>query len=284
MWSVCGLGGRRTLRVVHAHVLWIQVFLSAALWGAQTTSSPDPLTHQLEPFLAQLQLAVQSGDRNTVAGMIRYPITISIGGLRVPFADASSVLSRYDDLFNPPLRESIARATVRPQPGRTPVTVAPDRFLIGNNDVVIAPVEGVLRITGIVVPEFVDTGVAPNPLATDGIRRIPRPPEPRRIAIRVGSRPTQIPGLLARDATDVFILYLPKGKLAGVRLERVPPGTAAIRVVHARTGALLGARTSADGRFVSGRPQENADYRIEVRRGVTGDDAPLPYMLSLTLR
>ena len=277
MWSVCGLGGRRTLRGVRAHAVWIQLLLLAAIATAQSPS-------EFESFLLQLQRAVQADDRAAVAAMIRYPITISIGGLRVPFTDAASVLSRYDDLFNPPLRDSIARATVRAQPGRTLVTVAPDRFVIGTNNIVIMPIDGSLRVTGIVVPEFVDTDITSTDPPAAALRRGARTQEPRRIAIRVGSRPTQIPGLLARNATDTFILYLPKGQLAGVRLERVPPGAAAIRVVHAVTGAPLGSRPSADGRFVSGRPAEGADYRIEVRRGATDDDQPLPYMLSLSLR
>lgn len=272
------MGGRRTLRRVRAHALLIQVLLSAVITTAQSPS-------EFESFLLQLQRAVQADDRPTVAGMIRYPITVSIGGgLRVPLADAGSFLTRYDDVFNQPLRDSIARAAVRPEPGRTLVTIAPDRFIIGTNDLVITSIDGVLRITGIVVPKFVDSGTTSTAQPTDVLRRNARPQEPRRIAIRVGSRPTQIPGLLARNATDIFILYLPKGQLAGVRLERVPPGAAAIRVVNARTGAPLGARTSADGRFVSGRPAEGADYRIEVRRGATDEEAPLPYMLSLTLR
>ena len=284
MWSVCGLGGRRTRRVVRAHALCLQVWLMGTITIAQSPGPPVAPATQLDAFLTQLQVAVQSDDRNAVAAMIRYPVTISIGGLRVPFADAASVIGRYDDLFNAPLRDSIARATARPQPGRTPVTVTTDRFLIGNSEVEITAVDGVLRITGIVVPEFVESGVTSNATPADALRRNTRTQEPRRIAIRVGSRPTQIPGLLARNATDIFILFLPKGQLAGVRVERVPPGAAAIRVVHARTGAPLGARTSGDGRFVSGRPPEGADYRIEVRRGATEDETPLPYMLSLTLR
>ena len=82
----------------------------------------------------------------------------------------------------------------------------------------------------------------------------------------------------------MLILYLPKGRLASVRLERVPVGAAVIRVVHATTGAPLAARPSVDGRFVSGRPSENGDYRIEVRRTDKTDEAHLPYMLSLSLK
>ena len=142
--------------------------------------------------------------------------------------------------------------------------------------------EGQLRITAITVPPFASGGSAAAP--ADAPTGTARKQEPRRVAIRVGPRPTQIPGLLARDATDSLILYLPKGRLASVRLERVPVGAAVIRVVHAATGTPLVARTSADGRFISGRPSENGDYRIEVRRTDKTDEAHLPYMLSLSLR
>lgn len=254
------------------------VCATLATASAQSPAQGDAATSQLEAFLQQLQRASQSDDRVAVVEMMRYPIAVSIGGLRVPFADAASVLSRYDDIFNPPLRDAIARATVRE------LTIMPDRFVIGTNEVVIAHVGGRLRITGIAVPVFIESSGTPTVPRVDTSARDARTQEPRRIAIRVGPRPTQIAGLLARDAIDTFILYLPKGQLAGVRLERVPAGAAAIRVVHARTGTALGSRTSADGRFVSGRPAEGADYRIEVRRTGNDDESPLPYMLSLTLR
>ena len=43
--------------------------------------------------------------------MIRYPIIVGIGGLRVPFADAAGLLARYDDIFTPALRDAIARGS-----------------------------------------------------------------------------------------------------------------------------------------------------------------------------
>jgi hypothetical protein len=224
-------------------------------------------TPGVEAFLAQLQRASQADDRNAIAALIRYPITVSIGGLRVPFADAASFLERYDDIFNPPLRDAIARGSA-----------------IDTDFIVIAPVEGQLRITSITVPQLAAGGSAAVVPPVDGAKDTARKQEPRRIAIRVGPRPTQIPGLLARDGTDVHILFLPRGRLAGIRLERVPAGLAVIRVVHARTGAPLDARPSANGRFVSGRPSEDGDYRIEVRATGAWDAGHLPYMLSLTLR
>lgn len=232
----------------------------ASLWAA---SLPAHAQTPFETFLAQLQRASQANDRHAIAGMIRYPIAIAIGGVRVPFNDAAALLARYDDIFTPELRGSIAR---------------------GTDDVVIQEVDGQLRITSISVPPFAEGSTGPAQAAADtnpGV--VTRKPDTRRVAIRVGPRPTQIPGTLVRDTVDTFVLYLPKGKLASVRLERVPPGAAAIRVVHVRTGTPLGARVSADGRFVSGRPTEDGDYRIEVRR-LNNDDGHLPYMLSLTLR
>jgi hypothetical protein len=231
----------------------------AAIGRAQTPG--------IDAFLAQLQRASQANDRNAIAALIRYPIIISIGGLRVPFADASSFLERYDDIFNPPLRDAIARGSV-----------------LETEFIVVAPVEGQLRITSITVPHLAGGANAAVVPPVDAPESTARKQETRRIAIRVGPRPTRIPGLLARDATDSLMLFLPKGKLASVRLERVRAGAAVIQVVHARTGAPLGARVSANGRFVSGRPPEDGDYRIDVRRTDNADEVPLPYMLSLSLR
>ena len=219
---------------------------------------------QLDTFVGQLQRASQSNDRTAIAAMIRFPLMISIGGgIRIPIADAATFLARYDDIFTAELRDRIAR---------------------GTDDVVIQQVDGELRITSIAVPG--PTGAA-GPAATVPVEPksgdVVRKPDTRRIAIRIGPRPTQVPGTLSGDAVDTFVVYLPKGKLASVRLERVPAGAAAIRVVHARTGARLSARSAADARFVSGRSSEGGDYRIEVRR-VGSDAGHLPYMLSLSLR
>jgi len=233
----------------------------------QSSSAPAP---QLDAFLLELQRAIAADERDAVAAMMRYPITMSIGGLRVPFGDTASVLDRYDDIFNPPLRDAIARASAATYLGA---------------GIVIEPAGGRLRITSIVVPHFTDGHNASTAAPVDASRSAAaRKQEPRRVAIRVGPRPTQVPGLLARGATDSIILFLPKGKLAAIRLERVPAGAAVVRVVHATTGAPLSARVSTDGRFVSGRPAEDGDYRVDVQRIENVDEAHLPYMLSLSLR
>ena len=235
----------------------------------EAQSSPADTT-RLVTFLSQLQRASAADDRGGVAALLRYPITISIGGLRVPFSDAASVIARYDDIFNPTLRDAIANASVS------------QNVVVGANDIVIAEVDGQLRITGITVPhDTTSTASTGSAGTTPGSER---KPEPRRVSIRVGPRPTQVAGLLARNTTDSWMLFLPKGTLASVRLERAPVGTAVIRVIHARTGMPLSARAAGDARFVSGRAPADADYRIDVQHTGNGEDAHIPYMLSVSFR
>lgn len=235
------------------------------------TLSLSAQTPGIQSFLSELQRASAAGDAAAIAAMVEYPIAISIGGLRVPFGNAAEFVERYDDIFNEPLRRSIARASVS------------NGTLTGTTDIVIADVRGRMRITAITVPQQTDGTVAVEALSRGGTVTAERQ-EPRRVVIRVGPRPTQIPGLLGADAIDSLIVYLPKGRVAGVRLERIPVGAAVLRVVHARSGTPLATRASTDGRYTSGAPVESADYRIDVRRTGLRDQGPLPYMVSLTLR
>src|SRR5688572_7821525 len=116
------------------------VLALAARIDAQSPASTAPDPRQLEIFLAQLQRASLADDSQSIAAMIRYPITVTIGGLRVPFADATAFLQRYDDIFNPTLRDAIARASV----SRGAVA--------GTNAIVITEVNGQLRVTSIRMP------------------------------------------------------------------------------------------------------------------------------------
>jgi hypothetical protein len=109
------------------------------------------------------------------------------------------------------------------------------------------------------------------------------PAEPRRLGIRVGPKPTQVAGSLAIDVIDSYLVFVPKGQTLGVQLQRVAAGAAVIRVVHGGTGAPLNPMM-VEGRSVSGTATDGADYRIEVRRLSDQDAAPLPYLLSFTLR
>ena len=246
-----------------------RVLVVAAVWlvcvSAVEAQSPA------ETFLAELQTALRNNDRAAVAARVRYPVTVTIAGLRVPFADSGALLARYDDIFTPALVETIARA------GTPALTGEP--IVIGNYNLVIQRIGEQWKIIAIAVPP-------PEPDSTTSETR-PRgsPAEgPTRVGIRGGPRPTQFPGALFRGATDIYVLWVPKGRVLEVRLNRVQGRSALIRVVHAKTGAPFNPRITGAARVVTGIAPESADYLIEVRREESGDSAPLPYMVSLSLK
>ncbi|RPI54984.1 MAG: hypothetical protein EHM55_09255 [Acidobacteria bacterium] len=226
----------------------------------------------IQPFLTELDRALQSADRAAVAASVRYPIVVSIGGIRVPFRDAKTLLDRYDEIFTPELREVVAR-------GPAAAVETPDGFLLGNNVLAIAQVGGQLKITAVVVPPaepVPESSSSPSSLRTGGSR------EPRRISLRAGPRPTRFAGLLPPGAADSYVFFVSKGQLLEVRVERVR-GEAVVRVVNAATGAPLNPRVAQGALLVSGRAQASADYRIEVQRTSPGD-SDLPYMLAVSMR
>jgi hypothetical protein len=234
-----------------------------------------------EPFLAELQTALRSGDRAAVVARIQYPITVRIAGLRVPFADSAALLARYDDIFTPTLIDTIARV-------RAP-TVKDDSMVLANYNLVIQRIDQQWKITAIAVPpaEPAEQGGGAHktdPTDAANTARSTRPQAPTRVGIRSGPRPTQFPGSLLPGATDVYLLWVPKGRVLEVRLDRVQGRAALVRVVHAKTGAPFNPRLAGGARVVAGVAPESADYRIEVRRAEGADSAPLPYMVSLTLR
>ena len=231
----------------------------------------------LEAFLAGLQQAVASGDREAVAAMMRYPLTVSIAGagLRVPVNGPADFVARYDDIVTESLRDEIARASILPQPGRTQVDVTPAGLSIGSNLVVVERAAGRLQVVSIAVPQFESAGAAAT---TPAMHQ-----EPRRVSIRVGPKPTQVAGSLAVDIIDSYLVFVPKGQTLAVQLQRVPAGAAVIRVAREGTGAPLNPKT-IEGRSVSGMATDGGNYRIEVRRLSDQDAALLPYVLSLTLR
>jgi len=59
---------------------------------------------------AMLQRAVAAGDRSTVAGMVRFPIWVRIGGTRVQLASEERFLKVYDRVFEGTFTDRIAEA------------------------------------------------------------------------------------------------------------------------------------------------------------------------------
>ncbi len=219
----------------------------------------------VQPFLFELTRDLQGDNRSAVASRVRYPVVVSIGGLRVPFQDPGALLERYDEIFTRELRDLLARAP--------DVVETPDGFAVATNLLTIVRVGAELRIGGIVVP----------PAETGAGTVSPR--EPRRIGLRAGPNPTRFAGLLPSGAADAYVVFVPKGQLLDVRLERVR-GEALVRVARADTGAPLNPRVARGALVVAGRAAADGDYRIDVERveRTSVGDADLPYTLAVSMR
>jgi hypothetical protein len=223
----------------------------------------------VETFLAELNRALQAGDRAAVAAAVHYPLVVSIAaGVRVPFSSASALLERFDEVFTPELRTAVAS-------GATAVVETPEGFILPNQTVTIARVGGQLRISRIVVPP----ASADDASSTATSRVAPR--GPRRIGVRAGPKPSQFAGSLAAGGTDWYVVFVQRGQLLDVRLQR-GRDEAIVRVVNAATGVPVASGAKA-AFVVTARAAASADYRIEVQRTSSGD-APLPYMLSVRVR
>ena len=80
-------------------------------------------------FLAQLQTAVQSNDKDKIAGMISYPLNVIRGGKRARIRDKQTFLARYDNIFDEHIRQTILKQSARCLFGNA------NGEMIGNGDV-----------------------------------------------------------------------------------------------------------------------------------------------------
>jgi hypothetical protein len=74
--------------------------------GAKTATSA-------RAFLAQLQAAVQSNNKEQVAGMISYPVLIMRDGKRTRIPRKEAFLASYERIFTTPVRDAILHQTAQ---------------------------------------------------------------------------------------------------------------------------------------------------------------------------
>jgi hypothetical protein len=74
--------------------------------GAKTATSA-------RAFLAQLQAAVQSNNKQQVAGMISYPLLIMRDGKRTRIPRKEAFLASYERIFTTPVRDAVLHQTAQ---------------------------------------------------------------------------------------------------------------------------------------------------------------------------
>src|SRR5438477_8770081 len=103
-------------------------------------------------FLRELQRAVGRDDRAAVSALVRYPLTVFAGGVRIPISDAASLRQNYEVVFSPALKRLIAQATVSGRQSSTsaaPIVITGDFATIGVDAVRIEHIGEALKITRI---------------------------------------------------------------------------------------------------------------------------------------
>ena len=222
----------------------------------------------LPQFVSALQQAVARNNRPAVAAMMRYPLTVTAGGLQIPASDAKAFVSLYDTVMSPALRQVIGRARV---PAEGKPAAAAVRSAGGGitfeNAVTIAPVGSGFRVTSLTVP------MAPQ-------SKSPGEPIERQLTFRVG-QPTQLSGTLTPGGRDRFVFYAVRGALVDARLSGIPGRSALLRVVEASPGKAVDVRADAGTRVWTGRVSADGSYRIEVVRQPDTGNEPMIYTLSV---
>jgi len=250
-------------------LLFLPLFVSGP-WG-QSPIAAASQGQSLTAFVQSLQQAVSRNDRRAVAGMVRYPLDVTAGGLQIPVTDADAFVKLYDTIVSPAVKQVIARARV-PADGQTPPGVlrTSNGGIAFENAVTIAPVDGAFRIVRLAVP----TGPASRP---------PGEPIERHLTFRA-TQPTQVSGTLVPGGRDRFVFYARRGAFVEIRLSGVPGKTVLVRLLEVSTGTPVDARADTGTRVWTGRVSSDGNYRIEVVRQPDSGKEPLIYTMAVAVK
>ena len=252
--------------------------LTAALSVAPPAAAQRPSARAGVPppevvdFVTTLHRAAASGDRRSFAGLVRFPITVTAGGVTIPVADATAFQRYYDTVITDSLVAAIARAHAALGGGEraaNDLRLSADGIFIGGQTVHAAFVDGRFKVVRLTVPSL-ERGW-----------RAARPGEQRMYLQRLG--PTRASGALARGESEAYVVSVLKGQLLTMRLTEVRGDDVVARLLDSASGAPLDARADAGVRAWTGRIKSDGFVRIEVsRRGGAG--AALGYLLAVDAR
>jgi hypothetical protein len=280
-------GGDRAAVVILATALLI---VSATGAHAQSRYSAAGIADDrlVESFIAGLQKALARDDRDAVAGMVQYPLSVMAGGLRLPVRQPSDLLEYYDTIFTADLKAIVARADSRASKPDGTIAVSPGGLVLGDGAIVVQLVGDTLKLTAIRVP------LAPGPEAASpeagepsharhGARAAPAR-KPTHIRAGTKEAPARLSGTLRQGQTDVYVVWARQHQLLDVRIEGVRGRAIVVRVLDPTSGAPVDARGGEGVRVWTGRVPETGNYRVEVVRLSPEGAGVLTYTMSVALQ
>ena len=251
-----------TRLLITATVL-IQLCDAALVAQALAPQAESPGAAAAVRALAQ---AISRRDRGAVADMVRYPPTVTVGGIGIPIRSRAEMLNVYDAVFTAELRCLVDESAAK---GAGAIRVYAGGASFGDGRIHLEDVGGMFKIRSINVPPA--TGAAAPPNAP-----------PRRVSLKRGI--AQYSGRLYGDGADSYILTARRGDVVQARIEQFPGRSAALRVVEQKTGKALAQPGAAAPRLWSGTIKEPGDYHIDVVRLAPYCMPSFTYLLTITVK
>lgn len=108
-------GRGRTLRAAWPHLLALALFLAAGLTALpQICLAKEDYSFigikkasQVPQFVASLQKALAADDKEAVAKLVSYPLTVSLGDQELEIEDKAALVRQYDQVFTKAIKQNI---------------------------------------------------------------------------------------------------------------------------------------------------------------------------------
>jgi hypothetical protein len=237
----------------------------AALALASLLAAAPVADSNLDTFLARVQRACAGNDRQALAALVEYPLTVFASGWNIPVKDRATFLQSYDAFFTEDVKDAIAAASAKQ---RIEPTAA---FLAFGNVLRIKAVGSAFRIVAIVMP--------PPGHRIRAARR-----DTTHVSFQGGQDAAMYAGSLAAGEHESYLVRAKRNELLEVRIEGIAGRAVVGHVLDAATGVPVDARARDGARVWVGRVPAAGDYRIDVVRTISAGDPVLIYRLTVSLR
>jgi len=221
-------------------------------------------------FATELQRALRMGDRDAVAGVVRYPARVSVRQRPFPIyvKDRAALADMYDMVFTPHLRCAIVESR-EPAAGERPkhsLLLARGVVSLADGRIIAEGSRGKYQITR--MTSFGDTST----------RLRPRP-----VIFDAGRREVELAGRVAEAGADAYVVVARAGARLQVAIRGFPAGSLSLRVSRRGSETFLDGAGHAGSTWAA-RLNDGGEYLVEVVRRAPYCEPPvISHLLTLSL-
>jgi hypothetical protein len=257
----------------------ITAWMATAAALVTLTADAQPTRRSVQPslraeraFASELQRALRTGDRDAVAGLLRYPSRVSVKQRPFPIyvKDRAALMEMYDMVFTPHLRcaivESREPAEGEPRPKHS-LLLARGVVSLADGRIIAEGSRGKYQITR--MTSFGDTST-----------RLGRP---RPVTFDAGRREVELAGRVAEAGTDAYVVVARAGVRFEAAIKGFPAGSLSLRVSRRGSDTFLDGAGQAGSTWAA-RLTEGGEYLVEVVRRAPYCEPPvISHLVTLSL-